>query len=121
MKKLILLASLCACAFGDTGKPSYGNDIYVALAAVPATPTVALTNATEVTQVVLTNTNASTAANITVSCTGGVTFIKMLLNGVTSQANHLVLAYPKGLICTGGVTWGSDVTLVTGSINGGQK
>lgn len=125
MKKLILLVSLCALALADTGKPSFGTTgthVYVALAAVPATPTAAMTSDVEITQVVLTNTNASTQATVTVSCTtSGVVFIKALINGVSSQNNHFVAAYPKGLICVGGVTWGADITLVTGSINGDPK
>jgi hypothetical protein len=124
MKRLAIAGVLlCASLFAaESGKPTYGNEVYVALAAIPTSPTAAMTATTEVREVVLTNTNASTQATVTISCTtSGTVFVKAVLNGVASQNNHLVIPYKSGLVCAGGVTWGSDVPGVNGSITGGQK
>lgn len=124
MKTRLALAGalLCALALAQTGKPVYGNEVYTPIAAVPTSPTAAFSVATEVRQVQLTNTNASTTATVTIQCTtGSVVFVKAQLAGSTSTGNHLVIGYPAGLICQGGVTWSSDVSGVTGSLRAGVQ
>lgn len=122
MKRFIIGTLLAVSALAQTGKPVYGNEVHVVLVAVPTSPASAIPVSVEVKQIAITNTNASTQANVTISCTtSGLVFLKALVNGVSSQGNALVISYPFGLVCAGGVTWGSDVSGVTGAIRGGVQ
>lgn len=119
---LVLLACLCGPSMADTARPGlFRSPVYVAPAPIPTSPTAAFTAPTDVYMVAITNTNSSTQATVTVQCTtGSVVFIQAVLNGVSGQGNHLVVAYPDGLSCQGGVTWSSSVSGVTGTITGRQ-
>lgn len=120
--KTLALAGVLFCALmlhADTVRPSlFKSTVYYPLSAMASGSTVVLTNAVDVYTVVASNTNASTAVTLTVSCTGGQSFVNALMNGINSQGNNLAISFPDGVTCTGGVTvttTGAGVTLqITG-------
>ena len=120
MRKLCLVLLMAACAFGQqSSRPGlYRAAVYVPLGAVPTVLTTAFNVPTDVYMVVLTNTNSSTQATVTVNC-GGTPFIQALINGVSTQSNHVVVPYPDGLSCSS-VTWISSVSGVNGTMTGKQ-
>ena len=125
-RRSIMLAGLCLAlsliCSADSIRPGlYRNVVYVPAGPVPTSPTAAFTASTDVYMVVLTNTNASTQATVTISCTtGSVVFVDALINGVSTQNNHLAIPYPDGYSCPGGVTWSSSVSGVNGFMTGKQ-